>query len=175
MLRDATTADLADIRRWRNHERVRAVSLTAHEISAEEHRNWWARVAADPSRRVLVYQRSGVPSGVVTFFDHDRAVRTAGWGFYLDLDGLDERGETLPAWMEIQRDALDYAFDRLGVHVLTGEVLEENTVVRRMNRRFGFTEADPETREVDGRSARVRRLRLHRDDRRARTRQEQST
>ncbi|MQA78470.1 MAG: GNAT family N-acetyltransferase [Streptosporangiales bacterium] len=169
MLRDATEADLADIRRWRNHEQVRSVSLTSHEISADEHLRWWQRAAADPSRRVLVYERDGVPSGVVNFFDHDTADRSAGWGFFLDSDGLDGRGETLPAWIEVQREALDYAFGPLDVDVLTGEVLEDNTVVRRMNRRFGFTEGEPRTHTVDGRTVRVLPLRLHRDERRART------
>lgn len=168
MLRDATDSDLADIRRWRNHEQVRSVSLTSHEISAEEHRAWWERAGSDPTRRVLVYEHAGVPSGVVNFFDHDAAACTVAWGFFLDLDGLDDRGETLPAWLGIQRAALDYAFGELDVDVLTGEVLEENTVVRRMNRRFGFTEGDVEVRDVEGRTVRVHPLRLHRTDRRAR-------
>lgn len=168
VLRPATTADLVDIRHWRNHEQVRSVSLTSHEISADEHRAWWDQVSSDPTRRVLVYEHAGTPSGVVNFFDHDVAARTVAWGFFLDLDGLDERGETLPAWIGIQRDALDYAFGELDVDVLLGEVLEENTVVRRMNRRFGFTEGPVESREVDGRTVRVYPLRLHRADRRAR-------
>ncbi|MQA02880.1 MAG: GNAT family N-acetyltransferase [Streptosporangiales bacterium] len=168
MLRDATTADLADIRSWRNHEQVRAVSLTSHEISAEEHRNWWTVVRSDPARRTLVYEQSGVPSGVVNFFDLDPAARTCAWGFFLDLAGLDERGETLPAWLEVQREALDYAFGVLDVDVLTGEVLEHNTVVRRMNKRFGFTEGEPQMRDGDGQPVVVYPIRLHRDDRRAR-------
>ncbi|HEX6443663.1 MAG TPA: GNAT family N-acetyltransferase [Streptosporangiales bacterium] len=172
MLRDAEEADLEAIRRWRNDERVRVVSLTSHEIGPEEHRRWWRRASTDPSRRVLVYERAGVPSGVVNFFDLDDTARTVAWGFFLDLAGLDARGETLPAWLEIQRDALDHAFDVLGVDVLTGEVLEHNTVVRRMNRRFGFAEGEPTVRTAGDRVVRVHPIRLHRDDRRARPTQE---
>ena len=35
MLRDATDADLDAMRRWRNHDEVRRVSLTQHEIGAD--------------------------------------------------------------------------------------------------------------------------------------------
>jgi RimJ/RimL family protein N-acetyltransferase len=174
VLREADEADVEAIRRWRNDERVRAVSLTAHEIGPDEHRRWWRRAGTDPARRVLVYERAGVPSGVVNFFDLDAAARTVAWGFFLDLAGLDARGETLPAWLEIQQDALDHAFGVLGVDVLTGEVLEHNTVVRRMNRRFGFTEGEPSAHTVGDRVVRVYPIRLHRDDRRARTNRETS-
>lgn len=162
MLRDAIESDLTAIRRWRNQERVRAVSLTSHEITPDEHRRWWRRVCADVSRRVLVYERAGVPAGVVNLFDHDPDARTVSWGYFLDLDGLTARGEALAAWLEVQREALDYAFDELDVDTLLGEVLEHNTVVRRMNRRLGFVEGAPRTATLDGRGIRVYPIRLDR-------------
>ena len=67
--------------RWRNHPQVRAASLTRHEIGTEEHAAWWKAALVDPARRVLVYERRDVPSGVVTFFDIDpnaRSLRSAG-------------------------------------------------------------------------------------------------
>lgn len=170
MLRDAIESDLAAIRRWRNQERVRAVSLTSHEITPDEHRRWWRRVREDPSRRVLVYERGGVSAGVVNLFDHDPAGRTVSWGYFLDLDGLDERGETLAAWLEVQREALDYVFGELGVDTLLGEVLEHNTVVRRMNRRLGFVEGEPRPGTSAGRAVRVYPIRLDRSARERRLR-----
>ena len=61
----------------------------------------------DPTRRVLIYERDGVTAGVVNFFDLelDATPRTGAWGFYLDADGLAERGETLPAWIEVMKEA----------------------------------------------------------------------
>jgi RimJ/RimL family protein N-acetyltransferase len=164
MLRRATDSDVDDIRRWRNQQPNRDVSVNSHEITAEEHAGWWARASADPARRVLIYERAGVPSGVVNFFDLDG--KTGAWGYFLDADGLAERGETLPAWIEVMKDATAYAFDELGLDELQGEVLEHNTVVRQMNRRFRFTEGEPETRVADGREITVYPLRLHKDDRR---------
>ncbi|WP_350279435.1 GNAT family N-acetyltransferase [Kribbella sp. HUAS MG21] len=163
MLRTATDDDVDTIRRLRNQQANRDVSITAHEIGADEHAAWWAKTSVDPSRRVLIYERAGATAGVVNFFDLDGT--TGAWGFFLDADGLAERGETLPAWIEIMREATAYAFDELGLDVLTGEVLEHNTVVRQMNRRFRFTEGTPETRYADGREVTVIPISLRKQDR----------
>ena len=114
------------------------MSLTTHEIGEAEHRAWFAAGVADPSRRVLVYEHDGIPSGVVNFTGIDGG--TAVWGFFLDVEGLTARDATLPAWMSVCREAVDYAFDVLGVDRLDGEVFAANTAVRRLNRRLGFIE-----------------------------------
>jgi RimJ/RimL family protein N-acetyltransferase len=164
MLRAATSDDVDTIRRLRNQQANRAVSITSHEISADEHAAWWAKTTADPTRRVLIYERNGVTAGVLNFFDLEGP--SGAWGFFLDADGLAERGETLPAWIEVMREATAYAFDELGLDLLTGEVLEHNTVVRQMNRRFRFTEGTPEVRYADGREITVIPISLRRQDRR---------
>ncbi|MEV0795653.1 GNAT family N-acetyltransferase [Kribbella sp. NPDC050459] len=164
MLRAATEDDVDTIRRLRNQQANRDVSITAHEITADEHAAWWAKASADRSRRVLIYTRDGATAGVVNFFDLDGP--SGAWGFFLDADGLAERGETLPAWIEVMREATAYAFDDLGLEVLTGEVLEHNTVVRQMNRRFRFVEGTPQTRYADGREIRVIPISLREQDRR---------
>ncbi|MFY0406853.1 GNAT family N-acetyltransferase [Solicola sp. PLA-1-18] len=149
MLRPATSADLDAILAWRNQDANREVSLTTHVISPSEHRAWWDRVDADPTRHVLVHESDGVPCGAVSFFDVTPTV--ASWGFYLDHDGLEERGGTLGVWMAVMREASAHAFDDLGVDELRGEVSADNRVVRQMNRRFGFTETGEE-QVVDGRT-----------------------
>jgi RimJ/RimL family protein N-acetyltransferase len=164
MLRAATEADVDTIRRLRNQQANRDVSITSHEITADEHAAWWAKASVDPTRRVLIYQRDDEIAGVVTFFDLDGS--TGAWGFFLDADGLAERGQTLPAWIEVMREATAYAFDKLGLEVLTGEVLEHNTVVRQMNRRLRFVEGTPEVRYADGRELTVIPISLRQQDRR---------
>jgi RimJ/RimL family protein N-acetyltransferase len=170
MLRPASEADVEKIRSWRNQEPNRLVSINSHEIGAAEHAAWWAKTSADPTRRVLVYERGTVPAGVVNFFDieTDADHRTGAWGFYLDAEGLDARGETLSAWLEVMRQAIDYAFDELQLDELHAEVLEHNAVVRQMNRRFRFVEGMPERREVDGRTIVAIPISLKRHDRRRR-------
>ena len=165
MLRPATDADVEPIRRWRNHPEVRAVSLTQDEIDPDTHARWWAGLQGDASRRVLVYERGGVPCGVVTFFDiaaADDGTRSAMWGYYLDNAGLGERGELLPAWMQIQREAVRYADAELDLDVLEGEVLDQNAAVRRMNRRNGFVEVSSDERQIGEATVTVHRVRRER-------------
>lgn len=157
-IRLATSEDSANVLRWRNHPQVRAVSLTQHVIGQDEHDAWFAKTLQDPTRRVCVFEYGGRAAGVVSFFDIDEQAQSAWWGYYLDNDGLTERDELLPAWMQIQREAKKYAFDELGVHELHGEVLAANEAVRRMNRMNRFTEVGSEEREIDGRRVTVLRI-----------------
>lgn len=167
VLRPAQPPDRETIRHWRNHPQVRAASFHAGEIGPAEHARWFSAVTSDPSRRLLVYEFDGVASGVVTF-ENIRAT-SASWGFYLDVAGLAERGDTLSAWLGVQAEALDHAFGPLGLEVLTAEVLTDNTAVRRANRRFGFVEGPPGERRVGGRTVRYLPISLRRDARRRAT------
>ena len=159
MLRPATDEDRDAMLVWRNHPQVREVSLTQHEIGADEHAAWWESTKTRSDRAVYIYERGGIPSGVVTFFDLDREAATSWWGYYLDNDGLTERGELLPAWIQIQREAKRLAFGELGLHTLEGEVLAANEAVRQFNRRNGFEEISSELRDVDGAQTTVLRVR----------------
>lgn len=148
MLRPALETDLENLLAWRNQDANRQVSTQQAPITAEQHARWWHAVSTDPSRRVLVLEVDNSPCGVVTFFnlrsDHGR--RRGAWGFHLDHDGLAERGATLVVWQRAMREALDHAFGELDLDVLEAEVLEDNEVVRRANRRLGFTEGPVEDR-----------------------------
>jgi UDP-4-amino-4,6-dideoxy-N-acetyl-beta-L-altrosamine N-acetyltransferase len=165
MLRPARDADRDVVLRWRNHPDVRAVSLTQHEITPQEHTAWWERTLVDPSSRVLIYERRDVPSGVVTFFDLDETTATGWWGYYLDAVGLGASGQLLMAWIEIQREAIRYAFDELGLTTLQGEVFASNEAVRQLNRRHRFTELETYQRDVDGTPTDVIRVQLRAQDR----------
>ncbi|NHN54597.1 UDP-4-amino-4,6-dideoxy-N-acetyl-beta-L-altrosamine N-acetyltransferase [Calidifontibacter sp. DB0510] len=165
MLRPATDQDKEIVRVWRNHPDVRAVSLTRDEISPQQHENYWKSLRGNESRKVFIYERDGRPAGVVTFFDIDPSAKRAMWGYYLDNDGLTRTGELLPAWIEIQRQAVRYADDELGLDVLEGEVLDANAAVRRMNKRNGFEEVATDQREIDGETVTVHTIRRTRPDR----------
>ncbi|MEW9546841.1 GNAT family N-acetyltransferase [Nonomuraea sp. NPDC050783] len=148
MLRGVHDDDLPAMLRWRNHPRVRAASLTTHEIGAAEHARWWAAVRADATRRVLIYVHDGVAAGVVAYSELSAASAT--WGFYLDLDGLERSGALLRAWAGLERAAIGHAFGPLGLAVLRGVVLAGNAPVRALHRRFGFTEVATYRHDIDG-------------------------
>lgn len=150
MLRDATDADRDAMLVWRNHPDVRRASLTTHEISAAEHRAWWERTRDDPTRAVRIFEDDGRPSGVVLLADIDHTVRTATWGFYLDVAGLTARRRLLPAWLALEGAAVTYAFDDLLLDRLGGATLAWNVQVLALHRRFGFREVRRYQQLVDG-------------------------
>lgn len=150
VLRPAADDDRDVVLTWRNHPDVRRASLTTHVIGADEHRAWWRAAAADERRLVLVYEHAGRPAGVVMFADLDPVERAATWGYYLDVAGLRQRGELLPAWLGLERAVVDHAFDALGLDRLGGETLADNTQVLALHRRFGFRETRRYSRVVDG-------------------------
>lgn len=162
MLRPVTDQDKELVRVWRNHPDVRQVSLTRDVISPPQHDAYWASLQGNPARRVFMYERGGRPAGVVTFFDIDEAAKSAMWGYYLDNEGLTERGELLPAWIQIQREAVKFAFGELGLDQLDGEVLDANAAVRRMNTRNGFEEIETDERIIDGAPTIVHTIRRRR-------------
>ena len=123
---------------WRNHPAVRAVSLTTHEIKPEEHAAWWAR-RSWPT--VLIYEDDGTPAGVV-IFNGETVVLLPG------RRGLG--GRLLPAWMRLEKEAVEYAFGTLGLNRLGGETLAENKQVLALHRRFGFRETRRYERLIDG-------------------------
>lgn len=114
------------------------MSLTTHEIEPEEHAGWWEKRWQD----VLIYEDDrGVPAGVVIFNENT-------WSFYLDVAGLGPR--LLPAWMRLEKEAVEYAFGTLGLETLGGETLADNKQVLALHRRFGFQETRRYERLVDG-------------------------
>ncbi len=141
MLRAAADDDRDAVLAWRNHPEVRRVSFTTHEIGAAEHAAWWAGGGRD---KILIFEYAGRPAGVVTI-EPDGT-----WGFYLDVAGLTARGELLPAWLELEKAAVAYAFDTLGLQRLGGETLAANAQVLALHRRFGFRETRRYQRPVDG-------------------------
>lgn len=141
MLRPAVDTDRDIVLTWRNHPEVRAVSLTTHEITPEEHAKWWEAALADPRRHILIFDECGV----VIF---DLREEPASWSFYLDVEGLG-RG-LLAAWMRLEQAAVDYAFGTLGLTRLGGEQLASNKQVIALHRRFGFRETKRYERLIDG-------------------------
>ncbi|MDQ6686741.1 MAG: GNAT family N-acetyltransferase [Actinomycetota bacterium] len=174
MLRPVVEQDVATMLAWRNQPVNREASVHQRVIPAAEHQVWWDRVSGDPRWRLLVFESEGRPLGIVSFFDLDlaSATRTGSWGFYLDHETTTADGTAMLAWMQVMREATEYAFGEppagLGLAELRGEVRPENEAVRMMNRRFGFSEGEPFGRQVDEETAWLIPITLRRADRRTR-------
>lgn len=118
-LRPMTELDLALVLSWRNHPDICRYMYTNHRISVNEHRDWFVSAVADPANSLLIYEHHGEPSGFVKI-TRSRCDQVADWGFYLSPAAQKGAGKSLG------KLALDYAFDRLCLHKLCGQVLGFN-------------------------------------------------
>lgn len=132
LLRPLLPEDLSQIRRWRNHESIRSVMFSTHEISEDEHRAWYEREHVASNRRLLVYQVGAHPMGFINF-KYNAASRNGEWGFFSAPDAPAGTGTAMG------RSALIYAFDELGLHKVSGEVLDINSRSIKFHVKLGFT------------------------------------
>jgi UDP-4-amino-4,6-dideoxy-N-acetyl-beta-L-altrosamine N-acetyltransferase len=128
-----TADDLPMVLAWRNHPAVRSYMFTQHEISLEEHRNWFARVKKDKTRQQLIVLDGDDPLGFVQFTSVCQG-GVADWGFYARPDAPRGSGTKLG------QAALSHAFKKLGVHKVCGQAIESNTASIRFHQKLGFAE-----------------------------------
>jgi UDP-4-amino-4,6-dideoxy-N-acetyl-beta-L-altrosamine N-acetyltransferase len=132
VLREIRASELELIRSWRNSPSVRLNMYTRHEISKDEHQRWWNETSARLDRKYLMYEFSGLPSGVVGFSDIDFKNKNSFWAFYSDPQSVRGTGS------KMEFLALDYAFSELGLYKLNCEVLAFNESVIKLHKKFGF-------------------------------------
>ncbi|ODP98998.1 UDP-4-amino-4,6-dideoxy-N-acetyl-beta-L-altrosamine N-acetyltransferase [Salinivibrio sp. SS3] len=138
-------ADSDTLWHWRNRPNVRQFMYTQHEISHDEHKEWFSHMLANTHRYFyIVYKRvdgqPDKPLGVVNLDLDSENSTSATWAFYAAPDAPRGSG----ALMEF--GALSVAFETLGVTQLNCEVLSHNQGVVRLHQRFGFRET-PQSRQ----------------------------
>lgn len=128
-------SDLAMVLSWRNDPSVRQHMLTQHEISLEEHTNWFAQASKDPTRRLLIVEEEKQPLGYVQFSNIQSGV-SADWGFYAVPGAPKGSGRKLGL------AALAYAFEDLGIRKVYGQVLTTNLASIAFHESLGFERED---------------------------------
>lgn len=131
-LRKIKDCELELMLSWRNAPTVRANMYTRHEISLQEHLEWWQRVKQRQDQLYFMYQSGDCALGVVAFTLIDEKNSNCSWAFYASPDapkGTGSRMEFL---------ALEYVFSQLRMHKLHCEVLAFNTPVIKLHQKFGF-------------------------------------
>lgn len=125
--------DLALILSWRNHPDVRRLMFTQHQISWEEHLQWFSNACQDNSRCLLIVEESNKPIGYVqfTYVATDGVVN---WGFYTDPDAAKGTGRKLG------KAALNHAFDVLNLHKVCGQAIGSNVASIGFHRSLGFSQ-----------------------------------
>lgn len=132
-IRELTEADLPMVLAWRNHSSVRYFMLTQHEISLQEHRNWFERVKHDKQRKQILVLDGSEPIGFVQF-SLANIGGIADWGFYVRPDAPKGSGTKLGS------AALTYAFQNLGLHKVCGQAIESNMASIALHQKLGFSE-----------------------------------
>lgn len=132
-LRPLKSADLPLILRWRNHPNIRQFMYSRHEISFQEHCNWFEEVEKNPNLHALIYEADEQPVGFASVKEIIEK-RVAEWGFYLAPGAVSGTGSALGI------SVLDYAFFNLGIHKLCGEVIEKNERSINFHLKLGFTQ-----------------------------------
>ena len=84
-LRPMKEFDLEKVLQWRNHPEVRRYMYTTHEISLDEHRNWFVSASENPAVELLIYEQDDKARGFVNI-TRTRCWQVADWGFYLAPD-----------------------------------------------------------------------------------------
>lgn len=129
-LRPMHWSDLPAVRNWRNHPDVRRNMYTHHQITEEEHQEWWQdRLLND---NVYLIAEEDDPVGYVSFSNRRFDDRTADWAFYKAPDAPKGTGSNM------ERLALEYAFETLKLEKLSCEVLAYNKPVYYLHRKHGF-------------------------------------
>lgn len=132
-IRAMELGDLLLVLSWRNHPQIRRYMLTQHEISFEEHKNWFAKASQDASRRLLIVEDDHMPIGYVQFSNVTEG-GVADWGFYANPKAPKGIGRKLGT------TALDHAFRQLHLHKVCGQALAFNNGSIAFHERLGFTQ-----------------------------------
>lgn len=130
-LRPMLHTDLPMVRAWRNHPNVRQYMYNAHEITENEHAQWFEKSVTNKDRHLLIFMLQGIALGFVNI-TQTAPGGIADWGFYLAPDAPKGSGQILG------RAALAHAFTTLHFHKVCGQVLSANTKSVLFHQRLGF-------------------------------------
>lgn len=131
VIRPVRVDDLPLLLTWRNHPSVRQFMLTQHEITEQEHANWFARASQDAARHLLLVEDDLTAIGYVQFTPTG-SPNVCDWGFYTAPLAPPGSGR------QLGQAALHHAFDVLGMHKVCGQALATNAASIGFHQRLGF-------------------------------------
>jgi len=131
-LRTVEENELELMRAWRNAPSIRANMYTRHEISQQEHLDWWQRTLQRDDQKYFMYEKNKSAMGIVGFTKIDRVNSNCSWAFYASTDAVKGTGSRM------EYLALEHVFNDMRLHKLYCEVLSFNLSVISMHKKFGF-------------------------------------
>lgn len=135
LLTTLDTESQMKVREIRNEESVRKWMYTDHIISVNEHLGWINRLKQDHKQIVfVVLNDQNHPLGIVSVNAFDRLHKRADWAYYLTGTARGGLGSAL------ENAFIDFVFNILGIEKLNCEVIEGNSAVIKLHKKFLFKE-----------------------------------
>jgi UDP-4-amino-4,6-dideoxy-N-acetyl-beta-L-altrosamine N-acetyltransferase len=127
--------DLPLILKWRNSDHIRKFMYSDHKISEKEHYDWYRNLKNDSTKIYKVFKIKVNSVGMIYFTDIDWKNGVCKWGFYLGEENLPKGTGTIMGIV-----GLEYAFKKLNLRKICGEVLDFNIPSIRFHEKLGFKE-----------------------------------
>lgn len=134
-LRPMEEKDLQLVLEWRNSDRVRHFMYNDSLISFSEHRAWFRMIQNDPSCIYLIFEINTAPVGLVNLTKIDPQNLNCMMGFYVGRENCPKGTGT-----KMGELALRYAFNKIGIRKILGEVLVFNEPSIHFFLKLGFRE-----------------------------------
>jgi UDP-4-amino-4,6-dideoxy-N-acetyl-beta-L-altrosamine N-acetyltransferase len=135
-LTSITPEDKLQLLEWRNDPSVSKYMYKTHQISRDEHEQWFHDLLSRDDRQGWIIRMDGSRVGAAFVHNIDQDNSRATWAFYLAEPSTRGRGVGSGAEFLV----LDEVFVNMKLHKLCGEVLSFNQAVLALHRKFGFVE-----------------------------------
>ena len=134
-LRLLDESDLERVRQWRMLPEITRYMYTDPQPTAEQQREWFARIGASSRDRVWIIElvEGAEPVGLMSLTDIDPVHRRACWAYYIASEAA--RGKGLAKTLEL--NIYRYVFEVMKFNRLWCEVLAFNDRVVALHERFG--------------------------------------
>lgn len=125
---------LQQILDWRTSEDVTRFMYTNIEYNLENQKNWLKKIKADENGRYFLMEYRDELIGFISITDINWTYKRGTWNFYIGNMKYAMLAGFLGAYM------YNYAFDKLGLEKLNGEVMDINEGVRKLHVKQGARE-----------------------------------
>lgn len=134
ILRPLAPADADLTFLWRNKPSVRKWMFNTGKIASEVHVAWLLRTTSSPGKcDYSIFERSGVPLGIVGIIWQSHADRRAEWSFHIGADDAPKGSGTLMLSLAMER-----FFLKLQGRKMCAEVISDNRRSLALHEKLGF-------------------------------------
>ncbi len=117
----------------RNESEIRKNSFNKHKISEDEHEKWFNRIIKDKYVKNYLVFRSKEIIGNLSIYNLTNNLSSGYWSFYIG-----KRYRKVGVGFGLEYKSLSYIFEKLEIKLINCYVLNSNTEVIKLHKKFGF-------------------------------------